>query len=393
MKKICVLFISVLIIQNLVSGQCGTGRYSDSLFTTSTVTTVKYGAAPNYAGTNTNLYVDIYTPDGDTATKRPLLIFCFGGAFVAGSRTAVDMVYFSKQFAKRGYVCASIDYRLDTYVNLLSEEGCVKALGRAMQDAKAAVRFFRANASTYGIDSSIIFIGGTSAGALAAIHTAYLDSTELTPTWLSWMNQIGGVEGNSGTPNISSKVKAVYSFAGAIGDTSWINPSDAPIYACHSTGDATVKNGYGKPLSGIAPINLYGDSLINRRTKNINVYSVFDEYTGNYHPPFYSPDLTVYSTTDNHLKTFLYDVQCNSKLATNNTERLNAIIRVLESKKIQITANGSNPKSISIYSLNGEKQLSKTFQPEIDVHNLQSGMYFVELTSETSSIIQKIIVE
>jgi len=59
-----------------------------------------------------NLYMDIFTPEGDTATDRPVMIFAFGGGFVAGDRSQVAVL--AANYALRGYVAASIDYRLFT---------------------------------------------------------------------------------------------------------------------------------------------------------------------------------------------------------------------------------------------------------------------------------------
>ncbi|MCQ2307587.1 MAG: alpha/beta hydrolase [Bacteroidales bacterium] len=44
----------------------------------------------------------------------------------------------------------------------------------AIQDAHAAMRYLVENQSVYGIDTSMMFVGGTSAGATTALHLAFM---------------------------------------------------------------------------------------------------------------------------------------------------------------------------------------------------------------------------
>src|SRR5690606_34921075 len=93
------------------------------------------------------------------------------------------------------------------------------------------------------IDTNNIFIGGSSAGAITALHTAYLDrSCELEEfIGLSVINTMGGVEGNSGNACYSSKVKGVINLCGALANYSWLETGDAALCSMHGTADGTVK--------------------------------------------------------------------------------------------------------------------------------------------------------
>ena len=62
--------------------------------------------------------MDVYTPDGDSYTERPLIIFAHGGSFWSGNKTNPMMVALCESFMKRGYVAASIQYRLTSIWNL-----------------------------------------------------------------------------------------------------------------------------------------------------------------------------------------------------------------------------------------------------------------------------------
>ena len=313
MKSI-LFFCFALFSFTLIAQECG-DRYQSEVFTTVNVTTVDYGSNVNIAGTSQILQMDIYQAQGDSAIDRPVVIFCFGGSFYGGSRTSAEIVSFATSLAKRGYVCASIDYRLAPSVfDLVDEEKMVKVVFGAVQDGKAAIRYFRKNAdegNSLGIDPDQIFIGGTSAGGILALNLAYVDTlNKLDPSWTTWAHEIGGLEGQSGNPGYCSYVSGVFSFAGAVGDTSFINPNDVPFYSCHATGDQTVLYDFGPPLNGLAPVDLYGSGDLEIRLNNLGIYNSVDTYSGSDHPPLNGNN---YDTTEVHLSAFLYNLlDCNT---------------------------------------------------------------------------------
>src|SRR3954469_20208519 len=88
-------------------------RYRDEIFSTVTKTAdVAYGSAVDQTGANVTLKLDVYRPAGDTVTKRPVIVWVHGGSFRAGSKTSPEIVDEANTFARKGYVTASIDYRL-----------------------------------------------------------------------------------------------------------------------------------------------------------------------------------------------------------------------------------------------------------------------------------------
>lgn len=106
------------------------------------------------ASTNANS-LNLYRPSEAITTRRPLLIWTHGGGFSSGTKDNSEAVLICQYFAARGYKAVSIDYRL------LSYENCVR-------DIKAAIRWARQEAATYGFNTDIIIVGGDSAGALAS---------------------------------------------------------------------------------------------------------------------------------------------------------------------------------------------------------------------------------
>ena len=193
-------------------------RYRDTIFSTVTKTTdVVYGTAVDAQGATVSLKLDVYRPVGDSNVKRPLIIFAHGGSFRAGNKNSAEIVDEANTFAKKGYVTASIDYRLST-------DG-LNAIYRAVHDAETSVRFFRAQASTYGVDPNRIAFGGSSAGAIMALLVGFN------------ANLPGDVGSN---PGFSSSVGASVALSGAAIFNNQIGPGDAPSLLFHGTADPIV---------------------------------------------------------------------------------------------------------------------------------------------------------
>lgn len=235
MKK---LIAFLLIISCWNSQSSAQKRFKQEVFAQiDSLKNIQYGQAINLKGQNENLLLDIISPVGDTMKKRPLLIFIHGGGFKNNSKTGTYSSTVCKSFAKRGYVTATIDYRLGVDKNN-SNTDYAEALYRGQQDGKAAVRFFRKYADKYGIDTSQIFITGTSAGSKICLAMAYMDEIEI-PKDIN-QQKWGSLEGRSGNEGYSSKVHGVINQWGCVIDYKWINRGDAPLFNASGTADKTV---------------------------------------------------------------------------------------------------------------------------------------------------------
>jgi acetyl esterase/lipase len=205
----------------------GTVRYRDQVFANVSVTRdIVYGNAPDLQNNPVDLKLDLYQPVGDSVNQRPVVIWIHGGGFTAGDKSsgATEASF----FARRGYVSASINYRLLSPTGCGGTQNptpqCVQAALGAQHDAQAAVRWFRRNAATYGIDTSRIAVAGNSAGAV----------TSLLVDWRS------DDPGTSGNPGFSSAVRAAVSMAGGAPTNEWIDASDSPAIFFHGNADRTV---------------------------------------------------------------------------------------------------------------------------------------------------------
>ncbi len=148
-----------------------------------------------FTGTDYDLKLDIARPT-DAKTPTPALVFLFGGSWADGSR--VQLLPAVLQAAKRGFVAATADYRLTS----VRREGRPKyPFPAQVYDAKAAVRWLRANAERYAIDPSRIGVVGWSSGGHLAMMLGFTAETD-------------GLEGESESSPYSSSVQAVVSLAG-----------------------------------------------------------------------------------------------------------------------------------------------------------------------------------
>ena len=135
-----------------------------------------------------SIELDLYVPKGGQ-TPLPAIVVIPGGAFLA--QEAKKFKDEARTLAETGFAAASIGYR--------GWPG--HAFPAAVEDAKAAVRFLRANAATLGIDPERIGAFGQSAGAylvgMLAVSAGEAD-----------------LEGDGGNAGVSSRVQVAVCFSG-----------------------------------------------------------------------------------------------------------------------------------------------------------------------------------
>lgn len=272
-KKICILFSFLCgALSSYSQSGCDNSRYFNTIFDNAAVTyNVQYGHNTTIGGNPIDLKMDIYESANDTLRKRPLVIFAHGGRFISGNRT--QMGYICEDFAQRGYVAATISYRL---IDAFIPDSLIKTeIVMAIHDMKAAIRFFRedaATANTYRIDPDLIFAGGISAGASMADGVGYIDTLDnILPEWVTVINANGGFEGNSSNnTQYSSAVQGVLNFSGGIADVNLIDSDDPPLYSFHDEFDGTVACRYNTAISP-----LHGSCDMHDRANAVGIVNQF----------------------------------------------------------------------------------------------------------------------
>lgn len=204
--------------------------FLDSMFGFQITSGIVYGTGdlgyPTLTGTM-DLRLDLYQPTGVGLPPRlPALIAIHGGGFINNDRTEASIVDFSKRYAQRGYVVASIDYRLvgDDPAAEAGPFSNLQVINRtrnaAAQDAAKAVRWLRANAAAWNIDPDRIGIVGASAGGVTALLEGY---------------QEGDVIG------AGAEVGAIVDlWGGMYGKENRVEVGDPPVFIVHGTADTTV---------------------------------------------------------------------------------------------------------------------------------------------------------
>jgi acetyl esterase/lipase len=115
------------------------------------------------------LHIAVHYPPGWKDTdKRPGIVFFFGGGWENGTINAFTPQ--ATYFAARGMVTARADYRIKSRHGVTPKE-CV-------EDARAAMRWFRQNAAMLGVDPDKIVASGGSAGGHIAACTTLMPASE-----------------------------------------------------------------------------------------------------------------------------------------------------------------------------------------------------------------------
>ncbi|WP_026997715.1 alpha/beta hydrolase [Flectobacillus major] len=172
-----------------------------------------------YTNTTTrDLYLDAFWPKEKSRKLRPAILIIHGGGWRSGNRT--QHIPLAQKLASLGYITFTAEYRLST-------EALYPA---AVNDLKAALRWIRANAKTYGLDTTKIASLGFSAGGQLA---ALIGNTNNMPKF----------EGNQGNLNHSSAVQAIIDIDGIL---AYIHPESGEGDDSRSTSAATYWFGYSK---------------------------------------------------------------------------------------------------------------------------------------------------
>ncbi len=164
---------------------------------------LEYGQASGRA-----MLLDLYLPE-KADKPLPLIIWIHGGAWLAGSKDGPSPAL---RFTANDYAVAQVGYRL-------SQEAKFPA---QIHDCKAAVRWLRANAAKYNLDSNKFAAWGGSAGG----HLVALLGTS---------GGVAELEGSVNNLKESSRVQAVVDW---FGPTDFLHIGDAESDIRHNSPDS-----------------------------------------------------------------------------------------------------------------------------------------------------------
>ena len=340
MKRIFTLLIIALFVTTSNFAQ---ERYLDEVFTDVTVTSdVEYGVNAtvlHFSGAGEaipdTLLMDIYQPDGDTETNRPLVMVYHTGNFlpnmlngqISGTKVDNSAVEICTQLAKKGYVAASVTYRKGW--NPLADNQPTRALGliqaayRGIQDGRNAIRYFRAdveNGNQYGIDPDKMVAWGNGTGGYLTLGLGTLDdyleipqsangpgkflldtdgdgipeTPMVVPAYHGDINgevltiapngAFGLPEGDttnySNYAGFSSDINMVVNLGGALGDVSWVDENTAPIVTIQSAFDIFAPYEDGVlvvPTTGDDIVRVQGELVVHRALEAAGNNDIFKD--------------------------------------------------------------------------------------------------------------------
>lgn len=376
-------------------------RYADSVFASYTMSTVTYSTVYSQQ-------MDIYQPTGDTASRRPVLLLAHGGSFTSGTRTDDNTItQLCSDFAHKGYVTISIDYRLTPQANLLIGDSAITAVLEAVSDGKAALRYLHEYADSLKLDTSNIFIGGNSAGAVLFMQVAYIESlSQLTTHFQALLQNVGGLDGNSGNPGYSTGFKGVINLAGALNTPNWLSYCSKPVVSAQGDADAVVPYNCGNPY-GFVPVTLCGLGALQPFIASNTPYWASMVFPGDGHVPWQG-DATKFYRIDTMITNFLvkalgqpFNTPCTGTPYTSITEVSQANVSLYPNPATDLVniTSSSIISNITVYDATGREvaQHSNINNPsyQLNTSRLSAGVYTISVSAKESSTpaMRKIVIE
>lgn len=370
-------------------------RYRDDCFNVITrEADIQYGRNVTLGNDTVDLMMDIYYPEGDTISKRALIVFLPAGGYMFDDKENIKSA--CMKWAGKGYMVAGINTRLvDSLLitdSLIVQQNMVKASG----DAKAAIRFFvedARNTNLHRADTANIFLAGISSGALTALHTAYMNEDDPIPDHiLSFIEDEGGFEGSSSdNSHIKASIKGVLNMSGGLFYSGLISPSDPPIYIVHCLNDPSLPCGYGLCPDWEFPLNLHGGCDIKEEADNVGLANDSYFLDWNSHFDYFFSDITVRNEIFSNAAAFFYGIMNNSISNAETIPYSSAKWQLHPNpacNEIILTCTKCTTTHFVIYNSNGSICYSGVISgvSKINISEFQAGIYFLKPSNCNESI-------
>ncbi|MCX7696936.1 MAG: alpha/beta hydrolase fold domain-containing protein, partial [Bacteroidales bacterium] len=230
-----------------------------------------------------NLEMDIYYPRIPLKYKLPVLFLFHGGAFVIGDKQDRLQKELANYFAARGYVVVSVNYRLGYVAIPGLYSNLERAMYKAVQDARAAMRWMAKHANKYGIDPHMFFLAGNSAGGFISLMTAFMKEDEVFPstrgsTFLL-QPDLGCLDCSGNDFKVNYSIRGVVNLWGGLLDLNLIDRDEKiPLLLIHGENDQIVPADYNYPFQNVSPeagsllsASIYGSKRIFEHARKLNL--------------------------------------------------------------------------------------------------------------------------
>ncbi|HXC06835.1 MAG TPA: T9SS type A sorting domain-containing protein, partial [Bacteroidia bacterium] len=171
-----------------------------------------------------------------------------------------------------------------------------------------------------------IFIGGSSAGAIAVLHAQYMKLTCEVNAWItpSALATLGGLDGYSGNQCYSSRVNGVIDLCGALARYSFLKAGDLPLCSMHGDSDKVVPYSRGMVNPGIPIMKVDGSRMVYAQSLAVGVSDKFYSWPFAPHVPYAgtsASQLAYMDTTVNFVRDYLLErlgITCTALQAPNS---------------------------------------------------------------------------
>ena len=400
---VILVFFSFLHLVAQDHSGCDGNKYRSVIFDEIDVySDIKFSDGKTIAGKHVDLYLDIYTPKGDNSVNRPVIVLGFGGSFISGKRTDIDWLCI--EYAKRGFVAVSIDYRLyDLPLIPFPSPGDMQTVAvKSVLDMNTAIQFLiddAATSNTYGIDTSALFVGGISSGSIMACHTAMLDNSDNLPSYILNKLRTEGLITDTTTLLGSKDIKGVINFSGGLHIGNWYESSDPPLFSCHDDADGIVpyKNGYGR-IFGQNIVELAGSFILDSLAKDRGMNSELITIPNSAGHVSYFIKEAQRNEIIQKSAVFMYKLLCSDRADAIKFLDQSTVITSPNPFSIELRVNVSSAgwNQAELLDITGKVIMTaNSFSEEIrfKTDTLSAGVYIVRMLSENKNSVKKVIKE
>ncbi|HEX8330449.1 MAG TPA: carboxylesterase family protein [Hymenobacter sp.] len=167
------------------------------------------------------LYLNVWTSATSAKEKLPVLVYFYGGGFVAGDGS--EPRYDGESMARQGMVAVTVNYRLGVFGFMahpeLTKESPNRASGNyGLLDQAAALRWVQQNIAAFGGDPKRVTIGGESAGSFSV--SAQMASPLAKNLMAGAIGESGSLLGLQPLPTLAQAEQNGVAFATAVGASS-----------------------------------------------------------------------------------------------------------------------------------------------------------------------------
>lgn len=306
-KSLLFLFL-ICFSHNSISAQeaCFAPRYKELVFKNVKLNPdINFGGyRKNEFGRTFNLVADIYEPQGDTVSLRPVVFLIHGGAHSDKpftNRKSPDIVALANDLAKRGYVVISPEYRLiQDVISPLEYKTYYKALFHSLFDIQDAMCFFAngvQNGNRFRIDLNRAFMGGVSSGAVITTYSLLLeDLSELEEGNLEYVREVEAYNKRDFDEFLNNKfcginILGALCLSTTLFDSSLVKKTSNAWLFSHDKLEKTTSFYEGRLLnSDLMPIS-YGPGIFAKKLEEKGTLIDSSYFSNGYHPTFLDVNL------------------------------------------------------------------------------------------------------